>query len=318
MTTALNGHGEGETNEFAAYSPPDLSNFNDRGELVTTQVPGAASDAEYFAYSTILAEGLKPQSDTEIEFIKTAALKDPMQQVCLDKLVSWFQFVYNAPVCNRYGLIEVTEKRVQEIVDDAEDETDEDERAGMLVDIAAANVLAEDYNREKATATHLMGLPTTGMTRWEIDQRRQLWKTTQNNMEQADEEATRLYSGAREIYHHGLYILWVKSWIAADERQGLSVAQYDYTELKKGLRERRFKVFDVASRMPMAWQKAYQMCQISQSTGEEWRQMFTITITRGIGQMPPPEPKSRRWWQRIGRRSPDQDTMRNQQVQGIR
>ena len=118
-TAAVNGHDPGE---FAGYTPPDLGNFEDKGELVNGRGAGGIADAEYFAYSTILAEGLRPQKDTEIEFVKTAALKDAMQQLCLDKHISWFQFVYNAPVCNRYGLIEVTTERIQAIVDAAEDE----------------------------------------------------------------------------------------------------------------------------------------------------------------------------------------------------
>ena len=187
-----------------------------------------------------------------------------------------------------------------------------------MSDIDRATALAEDYHREKATATYLMSLPTTGMTRDAIDQRRAEWAATQSRMEECDGEATRLYSGAREVYYHRLYVLWVEAWIAADERQGLSVAQYDYTAMKRAFREGTYNVLDVGNKMPMGWRKAYQMCQVSLSSGEEWRQMFTVTITRGIGMLPPTEPKGRRWWQRIGRRSPDQDAMRQQQVQGFR
>ena len=319
MTTQMNGHDPAlEEDEFSSYAPPDLSNFNHKGELVTGNGPGSTTDAEYFAYSTILAEGLKPQKDTEIEFMKTAALKDPMQQLALDKHISWFQFVYNAPVCNRYGLVEVTQERIHKVLDEAEDHEDEDEQAEMLSDITRAGQLAEEYHRQKAIATHLMSLPTAGMEKSDIEDRKKLWEQTQIEMRNCDEEATELYSGARGIYQHTLYILWVEAWIAADERQGLPVAQYDFTELKRAFREKTFSVFDAASRMPMAWRIAHQMCQVSLSSGEEWRQMFTVTITRGIGQLPTPERQRRPWWQRIGRRNPDQETLRTQQMQQLR
>ena len=325
MTTAQNGqladgHLEFEgSNEFANYQPPDLSNFNELGEPVTGRGPGGSSDSEFYAYSTILAEGLKPQSDTEIEFIKTAALRDPRQQACLIKHLNWFNTVYNAPVTNRYGLIESTRRRTQEIVEDAEDEPDEDVRQKHVDDIAQAVERAEDYHRSKARATHLLSLPTTGMARAAISSRRFDWERTQETMQGIDGKATSLYSGAREVYHHRLYILWVEGWIAEDERKGLPVAQYDYTELKRKFREKTSTPMNEFSRMPMPWQVIYQMCMASLSTGDEWRQMFVTAITRGIGQMPPSDPpKKKRWWDRIGRRNPSQNSAANSPVSGMR
>ena len=289
---------------FGEYAPPDLSSFNNPGELVSGRGTNRESDADYYAYSTILAHGLKPQSDTEIEFTKTAALRDPMQQLALDKHISWFTFIYNAPVANRYGLMELTERRIRDIVEGAED-APEGERARLQGELEQAEQLAEDYQRAKARGQHLMSRSTAELSGEEISARREEWRRALAAMEQADGAATELHSGAREVYHHRLYILWVEAWIAEDERKGLPVAQYDFTALKEKFREGKATPLEEYSRMPLAWQKCYQMCQVSLSSGDEWRQMFVVAITRGVGLLPPPEQSRKKWYQRLGRRNPD-------------
>ena len=290
--------------QFAENSP-DLMNFEDEGSLVNT---GSApfrdqgGDA-YYAYSRILAEGLKSQSTTIIEFVKTAALSLDLQKICVDRLLSWFWFVFNAPVCNRYGLIESTESRIAGIEDEAEDTDDDAIRDAAVADIAKARELAAEYAQHKGKAGELLASMHSDMSAQNIVGKQAEYQTARQSMDSLDSKAMSLSGPAYEIYSHLLYIRWIEDWIAEDEKAGLPVSQYDFSAVKRKLQAKDVTVLDLLDSLPLAIQKAYQICMMSMSSGEEWRQMFILGITFGNGVMPPQdESGKKKWYDRFLRR----------------
>ena len=284
---------------------PGLDSFENPGEVINKgRGPGRDNErGDYYAYSTILAKGLRSQSDTLIEFMKTAALKTDEQRICADRLVSWFSFMFNAPVCNRYGMMNFTQGRIDILRDGVEDIREDEERRQALDDIAAAGRLAQEYTAARSVALTLESQGTRGLSREEVEQLKSRREEAQQRMTANDRAAAELSSAARETYSHLLYLRWLEDWVAADEKAGLPVTKYDYTAIKERLAKKEITLLEVLDDLPLPLQKAYQLCQVSLSSGEQWRQMFVLGITNGYGVMPPEEDGAKKkWYQKLAQR----------------
>jgi len=183
-----------------------------------------------------------------------------------------------------------------------DDDSKEEEPQSHVEELEKALALASRYNACLARRHSLERRATSSLSVARREELQERWHAEGVEMTRCDEDISTFSDRARQVYGNAKYIAWVQSTIDEDLRKGLPVDQYDVTEIKELLRDKPdLKLDHVADRLPKSWSKAFQIMEMSLSSGHETRNTGLLALTQGMGYMP--EPKSNKGWARIfGRR----------------
>lgn len=327
------------------FQPPGggWEDFEDVDELVATSGGKDSTDlAQLLAYSTLMAKWLEVPKSRIMSFVRTGSCS-PEQALALDRHLHWFEWQFNCFACNRKGIIKTAQAIINTYLQDAqeedeqeaqnrpvkvdkapegeqpeegegEEEEEEEERLTHHVEeLEKALALANQHNACLARRHSLERRASSSLSVTRRQELQDLWQAEGVAMADCDEAISTFSDRARQVYGNAKYIAWVQSTIDEDLRKGLPVEQYDVTDIKELLQEKPdLKLDHVADRLPKSWTKAFQIMEMSLSSGHETRNTGLLALTQGMGYIP--EPKSNKGWGRIfGRRKPPPQ----QQQQGI-
>ena len=301
----MQSHDIAENDNF--FSPPGggWADFDGDGDLVTVS-GGPTSDAEakYLAYSTLMAKWLETPRSRLISFIRYSSCS-PEQALALDRHIHWFEWEFNCFARNRRGIIKASQGIIDDLVRAAEEmDGSYPEAAGQFkTEVNKALELSKRYNSALARCRNLEERPSFAVSPGPIIAVQAHWQECTSEMETCDAEVAYLSDEARHAYGNAKYISWVENTIVDDLKNGEPVDEYDVTAIKEKLRsDPKLKLDDVADSLPMSWQKANQISEMSLSSGHETRNLGLQALTQGQGYIP--EPKSNKRWSRLfGRRS---------------
>ena len=124
------------------------------------------------------------------------------------------------------------------------------------------------------------------------------WQEEGKTMLGCDEAVSLMSDRARHAYGNAKYMSWVESTIADDLRKGLPVDQYDVTHIKELMKDNpKMRLDEIADYMPMSFEKAFQISEMSLSSGHETRNTGLQALTGGGGYVP--EPRAAKGWKRL-------------------
>ena len=283
------------------FSGGDYSDFEKAEELVTTH-GGQKNDGlgAYLAYSTAITQWLKIPRQRLIAFIRTGACS-PEQALAMDRHVHWFEMDFNCFARNRFGIIRAVRSNIEKALKDARAEDDRGDTTGQEEDVRGALKEAAQYCQAQARQAILESKPTRGLSAELVEQQRAEWDVERNAMEASNEIVANMCDRARAAYAEAKYLAWVESTIAEDRRKGLPVDEYDMTDVKDALANPDCTLDMIADRLPLSWQKTYQVFEMSLSSGKQHRDVGLQAYTQGAGYMPPEE-GDRKGWRRWARR----------------
>lgn len=171
-------------------------------------------------------------------------------------------------------------------------------------EVETALHLAKAYNVALARMRELEERPIHDLPKDLVVKLQEEWETQEERGKECDVAASRLSDRARMVYGNAKYLAWVENTILDDLKRGLPVDEYDVTEVKELLRaDPKLKLDDVADQLPLSWQKAYQIHEMSLSSGHESRNVGLQALTQGQGYIP--EPRSNKGWSRIFGKRPN-------------
>ena len=316
---------------------------NDGDLVTVNGGPQDSDTAAFLAYSTLMAQSLAVPKSRILSFIRHSncspkqalaldrhihwfewefncfarnrrgiinAVKDIIAQIIADADALDAREddseAYQAPAAN-----DAAEVNDDDDFDDFDEQDDADEQApraaGVGVHRAQVNTALEEaktYNAAKSRQGVIERRPLGMMPRTQIAKAQRDWEEESETMRECDERVSLMGDLARSAYNNSKYLAWVEASIDDDLRKGLDVDLYDVTNLKDKLRANpKMKLDEIADDMPMSFEKAFQISEMSLSSGHQTRNVGLQALTQGQGYVP--ESQQEKGWKKLfGRRQP--------------
>ena len=276
----MNNHYEQPDSDLDLLIRPPSEDFSNPGEVIDSG--GGGDGAGRYAYSSLMAALVTPAIRSPLSFIRVAHFHEgPRTRKMLDGLIELHQREFDAPVCNRQGMMDILEGECGEF-----------KKVMSESDLEAAEELAMEEANSRSRIAHIESQDLSRLSEGEVkdhiaerDASRKALETCRLNQRQLSMYA-RAYLAGR------LRWLEIYEWIAEDRRRGIPVK--DYKIARKMMADQKTTGAMLLPYMTWAFNRLYALSEISMSDGDAWRR-YTAQMMAGMADADGRAPLRRRW-----------------------